>query len=187
LGATAEAIQWPGSWNNANLLPPNLRRQVTNLSLLINVTLGILVLAMLIAVSISPILQKRAILIGLKHQLNQIRPQVKKVNDLRKLIEQESQSNKLLVETRTTAPYLVSLLSKLTELVPHSAWIDRFDYSNGYANFSGEAQQATALIEQLIKDPVFHNSTFRSPVVSIPNSDKERFNIQVQYEFPGAT
>ncbi|KOR27329.1 hypothetical protein TI04_13520, partial [Achromatium sp. WMS2] len=60
LGATAEAIQWPGSWNNANLLPPNLRRQVTNLSLLINVTLGILVLAMLIAVSISPILQKRA-------------------------------------------------------------------------------------------------------------------------------
>ncbi|KOR28503.1 hypothetical protein TI04_10830, partial [Achromatium sp. WMS2] len=41
-------------------LPPNLRRQVTNLSLLINVTLGILVLAMLIAGSISPILQKRA-------------------------------------------------------------------------------------------------------------------------------
>ena len=178
---TADVISWPGAWPNANILPMKQRHQPQRTAGIWRWLLTLLIVSLAVAVIISPLLQQRAIVADLITRVNKARHEAAKVTNLRTKIEQEEKVANFVVEQKRTANYMVSILARLTALVPDSAWVSTFNYADGQADFSGEAQQATTIIELLAKDPVFRNSSFRSPVTSMRAIGKERFDIQFNY------
>jgi len=177
----ADVLTWPGAWPGANLLPTGQRRQPERAGRLLRMLSMLLLLGLAGAVLISPLVEKRAIAIDLIARVERARFQAAKVAELRDRVDQEEKSGNFVVEQKRNAHYLVPLLARLTELIPDDTWINLLNYGNGRVDFSGESKQATALIELLARDPAFHNITFRSPVMGVRNSEKERFHIQLDY------
>jgi len=175
-----DVVSWSNAWPEANLLPFKQRRKVKNLRHKIRWFLIFMILSLAATLAVSPLIQKRDIVINLTEKFDKARKEAAKVNNLRTLIEQEQNTTNFVIEQKRAAYYTVDLLLRLTDIIPDTAWVNMFNYYNGQVDFSGEAQQASALIQLLAKNPAFHNSTFRSPVTRTSN-DVERFHIQFDY------
>lgn len=185
VGGLVDVVSWPNSWSEANLLPFKQRRKIKNLGRKIRWVLGFMILALTTTLAISPLIQKRAIAIDLNEKFDKAKREAAKVNNLRTLIEQEQKTANFVLEQKLAANYTIDLLVRLTDLIPDTAWVNMLNYYNGQVDFSGEAQQASALIELLAKNPAFHNSTFRSPTTRT-SSGIDRFHIQFDYVGVGA-
>jgi Tfp pilus assembly protein PilN len=179
-GCTVDAVSWHMAWAEANLLPFKQRRKVKNFKRKLRSLLIFIILGLSSAIAMAPLIQKRFVAIDLSQQSEQARKVAAKVNDLRSLIEQEQKTANFLIEQKRAANYTVDLLLKLTDLIPDTAWVNMLNYHNGQVDFSGEAQQASALIELLAKHSTFRNSTFRSPTTRT-SSGLDRFHIQFDY------
>lgn len=180
IGGAVDVVNWPNAWTEANLLPFKQRRRISNTGRNIRLVLIFMLIILAAAEAVSPLIQKHDISIDLSSRADKSRRAANRVIELRALIEQEEKIANFVIEQKRAAYYTVDLLAQLTDVVPDTAWVNMLNYNNGQVDFSGEAQQASDLIELLAKKPTFHNSTFRSPVTRT-SSDIERFHIQFDY------
>lgn len=60
--------------------------------------------------------------------------------------------------------------------------MQNLDFREGEIQIRGESAQATALIDLLDQAPGITDVTFRSPVVQVAGSGKERFHISMKFK-----
>ena len=186
LKASPGVLAWPGAWRDANLLPRDARARKPQAGLWMRRILWTLLGSLVLAVLVTPLWQKRAIAIELLERGAKARIEAEKVSTLRRALETDSKSASYILERKREYRYLVELMRKVTELLPDNSWISQLDYVDGDVQLRGESPQSTALIELLAKEPSFRSISFRSPVVGVPNTDRERFHIGFQFATPKA-
>jgi general secretion pathway protein L len=81
-------------------------------------------------------------------------------------------------------PQMTDLLREVTDLLPDDTWVQTLNYRDGEVDIRGESAQATALIGLLEQGPGISGATFRSPVMQVAQSGKERFHIAFTYSRP---
>jgi general secretion pathway protein L len=77
---------------------------------------------------------------------------------------------------------MIDLLRELTERLPDNTWVQNLDFRDGEVQVRGESGQATALIDLLDQAPGITEVAFRSPVVQVAGSGRERFHISLKLE-----
>lgn len=180
-GRAARQVRWPGAWDGANLLPSNARRENRGDRVAL-AALWILVLVLTASVLATPLVQKNQIVIAMGERLTSVRSKANQVAELRERLEQAANSANYLVEKKHNALYVSELMRKLTDLVPDHTWVNQLNITEGKVDFRGDSKDATGLIEILAAEPAFNRISFKSPVVGIANTDRERFHIEFRFD-----
>jgi general secretion pathway protein L len=185
-GASPAALTWPDAWPGANLLPPALRGQRKRGARYLAGFQWLVVILLALAVVLTPLWQRRAAVIDLGERLAAARAKADKVLALRERLDKEVAAANMVVDKKRGEVHAVEVLRRLTEEIPDDAYVTQFSLNGRHVELRGEAAHATALIETLSHDPVFRNAAFRSPVVGVRNTDRERFHIGLEIGAPEA-
>jgi general secretion pathway protein L len=160
-----------------NLLPQEMRRarrfNVKNLNLALTVLLAVLLVA---AISI-PIVQKNRAIEEIEAQVQAAAAEAREGSDLRQNLEKMADASRFLIEKKATKTLVVELIDEVSRLLPDHTWISRLDLTNAELQLQGQSSASASLIATIESSPRFENARFRSPVVQIAGSDKDRFHI----------
>jgi general secretion pathway protein L len=180
-GAPAEQLTWEGAWPKANLLPPQERPNrgsgpFTPAKLLI-----MLVLLLAVAALATPIWQKQQIQRERAVRVAELKVQAEKVHEMHTALERARQGSVAALQRKRDQARMIDLLQELTARLPDDTWVQNLDYRNDEVQVRGESAQATALIDLLDQVPGITDVAFRSPVVQVAGSGRERFHISLKY------
>jgi general secretion pathway protein L len=181
-GMPADSLTWDGAWPKANLLPPEERPQrgsglfsLTKLLLLLVLLLGTAALA-------TPIWQMQQVRDERAGGLEDLKVRSEKVHEMRKALELARKGSVAVLQAKWEQPRMIDLLQDLTERLPDNTWVQNLDFRDGEVQVRGESAQATALIDLLEQSPGITEVSFRSPVVQVAGSGRERFHISLTYK-----
>jgi general secretion pathway protein L len=174
-------LTWAGAWPEANLLPAEARPRPRRLPWILTWLLGLLVVALLAAVLITPLWQRAHEQQRLTQALRGLSAQAQEVSEVREALERARLGSVAVLERKREYPRMTELMLELTELLPDGTWVQTLNYRDGAVDIRGESTQATALIGLLERGPGINNVTFRSPVMQIDASGNERFHIAFDY------
>lgn len=180
-GAPADQITWDGAWPRANLLPSADRPKRSAKALIASRLLFILVLCLAAAALAGPVWQRTQILENLEQEVAELQTQAKEVYELRDAIELARQGSVAVLERKSEQPRMIELLRELTDRLPDNTWVQNLDFRDGDVQIRGESTQAAALIGLLEKAPGFADVAFRSPIVQVAATGKERFHVSFTY------
>ncbi len=180
-GTRASALAWPQAWPDANLLPPERRRRPKHAARIFSALLWTAVLGLAVAVALTPLLQKSRIVETLEGRVAAARNQAREAIELGERLNMSRESARFILDKKRQEVYVSEVLRRLTELLPDHTWVGQLNSNGSTIDFRGESKQATGLIELLSRDPEFSNISFKSPVVGIRNTDRERFHIEFRF------
>lgn len=186
IGSAPARLTWQGAWENANLLPIDQRPRRRYLGLLVNVSLLLIVIALIAAVMISPLWQKNHELEQLNRVLRSVRIEAEQVPAMREELERARAGSVAVLERKAAQPRMIDLLLELTDRLPDDTWIQTINFRGDEVDLRGESGQATELLNLLEQAPGMSNVSFRSPVMQISQTGKERFHISFRYQRPTA-
>ena len=160
-----------------NLLPQAMRRarrlDMKNLNLALTALLAVLLVA---AITI-PIVQKNRAIEEIEAQVQAAAAEAREGSELRQNLEKMADASRFLIEKKATKTLIVELIDEVSRLLPDHTWISRLDLSDGELQLQGQSLASASLIATIESSPRFENARFRSPVVQIAGTDKDRFHI----------
>jgi general secretion pathway protein L len=160
-----------------NLLPQAMRRarrfDVRNLNLALTVLLAVL---LVVAITI-PIVQKNRVIDEIEAQVQAAAAQAREGSELRQNLEKMADASRFLIEKKATKPLVVELIDEVSRLLPDHTWVSRLDLADGELQLQGQSSASASLIATIESSPRFENARFRSPVVQIAGTDRDRFHI----------
>lgn len=183
-GSPAEQVTWEGAWPKANLLAPEQRPKRGGGLLGLTPLLAVAVLALLVAVLVTPLWQKQRVLEERNAELADLRSRAEEVHELRTSLERAREGSVAVLQRKLETPRMIDLLRELTERLPDDTWVQNLDVRDDGVQIRGESAQATALIGVLEKAPGIDQVSFRSPVVQVATTGQERFHIAFDYVRP---
>lgn len=182
LGSPPARLSWPGAWEGANLIPKAQRKRSVNYSLLINLGLFMVIALLVAAVMYSPLEQKNRELEQYTQALRNIRIEAEQVPVIREELERARTGSLAVLERKAAQPRMIDLLRELTDRLPDHTWIQTVNFRSDEVDLRGESDQATELLNILEKAPGISNVSFRSPVMQVSQTGKERFHISFRYQ-----
>jgi len=185
LGAPVDQLTWEGAWPKANLLPPDERPRRGSGPFSMGKLFAALVLLLAAAALLSPIWQMQRMRDTREAQISELKARADQVNQTRTALEQARRGSAAVLQRKLEQPRMIDLLLELTERLPDNTWVQNMDFRDGEIQIRGESTQATSLINLLDEAPGITDVAFRSPVVQIRGSDRERFQISLKYKRPG--
>lgn len=181
-GAPAERLTWDGAWSKANLLPTTERPQRGSGVFSPTKILLLLVFVLVAAALATPIWQMHQIRSDRAASVESLKGRAEKVHEMRTTLERARQGSVAVLQAKWEQPRMIDLLQELTERLPDDTWVQNLDFREGEIQIRGESAQATALIDLLDQAPGITDVTFRSPVVQVAGSGKERFHISMKFK-----
>ena len=88
-----------------------------------------------------------------------------------------AKASRFLVEKRATEIMTVELIDELSRILPDHTWISRLDLSDSELQLQGQSSASASLIAIIEASPQFENARFRSPVVQMTGTDRDRVHI----------
>jgi general secretion pathway protein L len=99
---------------------------------------------------------------------------------LQKQIEDLRREESFLINRKREVSAVSKLLWETTRILPDGTWLSEWQLAGNEIQLSGSTQSASALVKLLEQSHAFQNTTFLSPVVHDPNTERERFHISAQ-------
>lgn len=183
-GMPVEKVTWEGAWPKANLLPAGERPQRGKGPFGVTMLLLVLVIVLTTAALATPLWQLQRIRDERTAQITEFKDQAEKVHTTRTALERARQGSVAVLQRKWEQPRMIDLLLELTERLPDDTWVQNLDYREGEIQLRGESAQATGLINLLDQAPGITEVSFRSPVVQVSGTDRERFHISLTYRRP---
>ena len=160
-----------------NLLAPEdrigRRTSPRRLNLVLATICGLL-LALAVAL---PIAQKNAAIRTLGAQVEAAASTAREGNRLRQDLETMAKASAFLAAKKRSDILAVRVIDEMSRLLPDDTWVNRLDVSDTEIQLQGQSTASSALIGIIESSEMFGNARFRSPVVQIGNSDRDRFHI----------
>lgn len=168
--------------DNNNLQPVNLlpqeRRRARRLDVKsLNLALTALLAVLLVAAVTIPIVQKNRAIEALEAQLQVAATAAREGSELRQNLEKMADASRFLIEMKATKTLTVELIDEISRKLPDHTWVSRMDLSDGELQLQGQSSASASLIATIESSPSFENARFRSPVVQIAGTERERFHI----------
>ena len=161
-----------------NLLPPALRKKPSRLKVYALFGLVSLVLLGALAWGGGVYLQRQQTLDRLDGEIKKLAPQLEKFEQIktekREIVERIQYLNTL----RQGGLPILDTIKELSERIPKSAWVNRFNFSEKGIEISGEAASASQLIPLLEASPMFGDVAFLSAITK-SRSGNEQFRIRL--------
>ncbi|MFW5906374.1 MAG: PilN domain-containing protein, partial [Desulfobia sp.] len=114
----------------------------------------------------------------LQTKVDAVQRQVQELETIRNKNQELVQFFEVLAQKVRGQPRATSLLKELTEVMPETAWLYTFNFSDQRIRIHGEAESATAVLEALENSPLFENVEFDSPVEK--SGSRTRFKIMAK-------
>ncbi|WP_052469800.1 type II secretion system protein GspL [Thiolapillus brandeum] len=181
-GIPVDAMSAGDLWEEANLLPPEMRARPDLKRLAVNALPAVLVLVLLVAALALPLWQKRQLAVTLQQKENILRGKAAQVMKIREALDKEFQAVKDVSTRWQAAPPVIDLLQVLTNLLPDDTSLQRMEIKGTELIINGTSGQASSLIGLLQKAPGFDDPHFLSPVTQ--QRGKELFNLSATINMP---
>ncbi|MGB5832008.1 MAG: PilN domain-containing protein [Thiohalocapsa sp.] len=185
-GSPASRVSWVGAWPEANLLPPQERPRPRRFGSLMTWVLLASLFVLVLAVLVTPLWQRTEEQETLTRELRKVRIDAAEVDELRQALERARLGSVEVLQRKREQPRITDLLRELTDLLPDGTWVQTMNFRDGDVDIRGESSQATALIGLLEQGPGIKEVSFRSPVMQVAATGKERFHISFKYSRPDA-
>lgn len=146
-------------------------------ALLLNRALAALALVLLVAAAWSPAISQKRQLAALEREMQAARQASDRTQALREQLDRTAREAGYLAQKKRTLPPVIVMLEEITRLLPDDTWLQRLEYSAGALQIHGESATASALIAIVEGSTLLRQAEFRSPVVRVEASGRERFHI----------
>ena len=181
-GIAVDTLSAPELWEEANLLPPELRPRINFRRLAQKMLPLTLVVVLLGAAMALPLWQKRSIAISLQAREAALRGKAGEVIELREKVDAAIKSLEAIRDDWRAFPPALDVLQVLTKLLPDSTSLQRMEIKGDTLTINGTSTSASSLIALLQNSPAFESPHFLSPVTQ--QRGKEVFNLSAQIKMP---
>lgn len=159
-----------------NLIPEKIRRRPTRTSMYITATLTILIVLLSFGLAGNFFFQKKMINKQLMVEMTRLNREVEGLPQMQEEIASLQNRISYLVNTAQQTTVMLDIINELSQLIPDTAWIEKFDFSKNYVRVDGSAESASALIEKLESSYLFKDVSFLTPVRK-DRDNREQFSI----------
>ena len=163
--------------NRINLLPKELRKKASRTGWYICFGLLLLTLVAGLAWGGGHLVRQRLLIDRLDEQLTRLRAEAETIEQTRTELAELEKKIDAVNALHGGAP-LLDILQELTTIIPSTAWLRTFNYTNGKIQLDGFADSATALIPLLEESPLFEDVVFNAAITK-NKENKEVFRINL--------
>ena len=173
------------------LKPRFLRRQPYTLNMLtaaarqqeqlvtsLRIGAGIFLLLSLLSFPAADLLGSMRYADRIQNKIETVQEQVRELDAIRQENQELRAFFDSLAQIVQASPQSAVILKEMTEVLPKTAWLYSFQFSDGKVSIQGEGESATAVLEALENSPLFENVQFDSPVQK--SGSRDRFKIVAQ-------
>ncbi|TFG91997.1 MAG: hypothetical protein E4H15_04660 [Syntrophobacterales bacterium] len=161
---------------NINLLPAGLRKKPDKRGHYTMLFLGGLLVLFLLSWGGGVIVRERLDLKHLNAQIEQLSPEVARMGEIRARCDKLEGQVDYLNNLEGNYVPILNILRDISDIIPQSAWVDRFSVSGNDVKIEGYAESASELITLLEESPPFSGVAFLSTITKTKDG-KERFRI----------
>jgi Tfp pilus assembly protein PilN len=116
------------------------------------------------------------------HQIAIKKDEVKKVEAIKKNIDDISNEISMINNFKGSKPLSIVILKELTSTLPKTDWLTRFKISDTVVTIEGYAESSTRLLQKLEASKYFRKVEFLSPTFRDARLNSERFNMKMELE-----
>jgi Tfp pilus assembly protein PilN len=178
-GIVLEAL-WPKA-RGFNLLTKGVHA-TQKVPLAITTLLILLLLAAVVPYVLLPLQHEQDRLAQIEKQISLLKPDVKKVEGLRKDVKTLADEVNTIASFKESKPMTLAMLKEITQLMPKSAWLTRVHITESNVDLEGYASSATELIPKLERSPYLKKVEFASPTFRDQRLNSDRFVIKAEIE-----
>ncbi|MEY2161706.1 PilN domain-containing protein [Rhodanobacter sp. FW106-PBR-LB-2-11] len=118
-------------------------------------------------------------------EVEAMRGEAQQVAALRQQLQDDAGAAGFLARRKHDTVAMLSLLQDVTERLPDSAWLERFNVDNaGQIGLQGQSQQAVKLLDALKDSKLITGASFQGSIQPDPSSGKERFYMTARVNQP---
>lgn len=165
-----------------NLLPEAKRPEYVYARAQLNWRLaGVAVLALVLVMVSSVYLRERTVA-RLEFQVGGLRTEAQAVMALQRELTDALDAANFLAQKRKEAAVMVHVLDEVSRILPGRMWLQQMQVRGEEVTMMGYAEGSQRLIELLNNSYLFEDAAFRGRVTIDPDTDQERFTVQVGIE-----
>lgn len=166
-----------------NLLPPEIRKKPSRVGFYTLTSLAVIVILLGIAWGGGHLFRQQIRLRSVEKEIKQLSSEVASLGQMRQRISDLEKKAAVLKDIRGRSSVL-DVLKELTQVIPETAWVTAFSFTEKGMNLNGFAQSASELISCLESSPLFEEVVFLSAIVKDPKQNMERFYIGLKLVNP---
>ncbi len=159
-----------------NLLPQHLRIKERKVGLIFFLILVAVNLGLGVGIPASKIVKQKVYLKELRQQSTDFRKKLEQVEELKTKSNKGEAFLKNFAEIKKRDLGVLDIFLELSERIPSSAWVNRFNTTKDGFEILGHAKSASSLISILEESPLFENVQFSQPI-TVRKDKTERFKI----------
>ncbi|VBB41983.1 putative Fimbrial assembly protein [uncultured Desulfatiglans sp.] len=159
-----------------DLLPPRYRKKASRTGLYVFSVLAVLVVVLAFAWGAGSYHQEKDYLAQLEEAQTQLEADVSRIREITAESEALEARIGYLNSLEQGDTQVLDILRELTRLIPETAWLRRFSYSERSVEIEGYADTASELITLLEDSPIFKDVSFLSGITK-SREGKETFRI----------
>jgi general secretion pathway protein L len=179
LGGALENL-WPAA-KGMNLLSRGIH-QFSRTPVLPSIVLLSMIAVLGLYWILSPLQIEERKLAALDREISLRRGDVKKVEALKKALEDAQKEKTAIRAFKTSRPMDLILLKELTAILPKKAWLSRVRIADRVVEIEGYAASATELLPKLEASPYFQKVDFASSTFRDTHINADRFAIKMEIE-----
>jgi len=179
LNITPDSVDVAGGRTGVNLLPVEKRPKRGVWPRRLQSLLIVVSLSLLLAATLLPLWQQRALVIRLQQQVDILQKDSGQVLNLREQLEKAAVSSRFLLQKKHSNPPIIELLRELTAILPDNTWLERLQIKGDALQLIGQSSSASALVGVIEESKLLGRVAFASPVTNDRRTGKERFVLDV--------
>lgn len=168
-----------------SLLPDELRKKPGKLGFYMMSGLAVLLVLSALGWGGSYLWRQHKAVKALNAEMRILTKEVAEIEDMQSRIRELETRGKQIRELKQGYMPVVDIIRELTEIIPETAWVQDFSFSEQGIQINGFADSTSDLIGILEASPLFENVSFLSAIVK-GREGKERFSIGLKTEKRGA-
>lgn len=170
----------PGA-SSMNILDQG-RHQPFKTPLAFTISLIIILVALGLFWMVSPLQIEKAKLEAINHEIEARTYNVKKIELLRKDIENVETEISTIRTFKSSKPMVLNIIKEMTRILPKSTWLTRIRIADSTIEIEGYAASATEIVPKLEASSYFKKVEFASPTSRDPRMNTDRFAIKMEIE-----
>lgn len=148
----------------------------------LTVALALSLAALLLIYTIAPLRVEGRRLAEIDRQIALRKDEVKKVEALRKEIDELNTDINTIMNFKEGRPKTLDIVKELTAILPKTTWLTRVRVTETTVEIEGYASSATELLPKLEASKLFKKAEFASPTFRDARMNSDRFIIKMEIE-----
>ncbi|MGH8159472.1 MAG: PilN domain-containing protein [Rhodanobacter sp.] len=166
-----------------NLLPPEQTPRHARPRRRLNLALAAGCVLLLVLLLGQWLHNRQAALGQMQTEVDSMRGEAQQVAALRTQLQDNAGAAGFLTQRKKNTIAMLSVLQDVTQRLPDSAWLERFNVDNtGQVGMQGQSLQAAKLLDTLKDSRLITNASFQGSIQPDPTTGKERFYMTAQLQ-----